>query len=118
MKTDVLKVGHHGSNTSSSESFLKQINPTYAVIMAGKNNSYGLPKQKILDRLAKIGSKIYRTDEKGTIEMISDGNNIEVNEIQRQINIIYQRSHKHITKIMEELNELLEKMDENFSKEN
>ena len=80
MKTDVLKVGHHGSNTSSSESFLKQINPTYAVIMAGKNNSYGLPKQKILDRLAKIGSKIYRTDEKGTIEMISDGNNIEVNE--------------------------------------
>ena len=55
MKTDVLKVGHHGSNTSSSEDFLKQINPTYAVIMAGKNNSYGLPKQKILDRLTKIG---------------------------------------------------------------
>ena len=58
MKTDVLKVGHHGSNTSSSESFLKQINPTYAVIMAGKNNSYGKKKKKILDRLAKIGSKI------------------------------------------------------------
>ena len=78
MKTDVLKVGHHGSNTSSSEDFLKQINPTYAVIMAGKNNSYGLPKQKILDRLAKIGAKVYRTDEEGTIMMISNGNNIEV----------------------------------------
>ena len=80
MKTDVLKVGHHGSNTSSSEDFLKQINPTYAVIMAGKNNSYGLPKQKILDRLAKIGAKVYRTDEEGTIMMISNGNNIEVKE--------------------------------------
>ena len=80
MKTDVLKVGHHGSNTSSSEDFLKQINPTYAVIMAGKNNSYGLPKQKILDRLTKIGAKVYRTDEEGTIMMISNGNNIEVKE--------------------------------------
>ena len=47
-----------------------------------------------------------------------DKHNSEVNEIQRKINIIYQRSHKHITKIMEELNELLEKMDENFNKEN
>ena len=79
-QTNVLKVGHHGSNTSSSEDFLKQINPTYAVIMAGKNNSYGLPKQKILDRLAKIGAKVYRTDEEGTIMMISNGNNIEVKE--------------------------------------
>ena len=80
IQSTVLKVGHHGSNTSSSEDFLKQINPTYAVIMAGKNNSYGLPKQKILDRLTKIGAKVYRTDEEGTIMMISNGNNIEVKE--------------------------------------
>lgn len=76
-KTDVLKVGHHGSNTSTSENFLKQVSPQYAVIMAGKNNSYGLPKDKILERLEKQNVTIYRTDENGTIEMISDGNKIE-----------------------------------------
>ena len=70
------------------EDFLKQINPTYAVIMAGKNNSYGLPKQKILDRLTKIGAKVYRTDEEGTIMMISNGNNIEVKENTWQFAII------------------------------
>ena len=78
-KTDVLKVGHHGSNTSSSEDFLNQIKPTHSVIMAGKENSYGLPKQKILDRLKNIGTQIYRTDENGTITMTSDGKEIKVN---------------------------------------
>ena len=78
-KTNVLKVGHHGSNTSSSQNFLNQVKPEYAIIMAGKDNSYGLPKQKILDRLNKIGAKIYRTDELGTIVVISDGKTIEVN---------------------------------------
>lgn len=78
--TEVLKVGHHGSKTSSSEKFLKQVMPKYAVIMAGKNNDYGLPKQVILDRLKKISATIYRTDESGTIEMTSDGNNIMVNK--------------------------------------
>ncbi len=77
-KTTVLKVGHHGSNTSSSEDFLKQIKPEYAVIMVGKGNHYGLPKQKVLDRLIKVGAQIYRTDENGTITMISDGKMIEV----------------------------------------
>ena len=78
-KTNLLKVGHHGSNTSSSQNFLNQVKPEYAIIMAGKDNSYGLPKQKILDRLNKIGAKILRTDELGTITMISDGKTIEVN---------------------------------------
>ena len=78
-KVDLLKVGHHGSNTSSSQDFLNQVKPEYAIIMAGKDNSYGLPKQKILDRLTKIGAKIFRTDELGTITMISDGKTIEVN---------------------------------------
>lgn len=78
-KTNVLKVGHHGSNTSSSQSFLNQVKPEYAIIMAGKDNSYGLPKQKILDRLNKIGAKIFRTDELGTITVICDGKTIEVN---------------------------------------
>lgn len=75
---DVLKVGHHGSNTSSSEKFLNQVLPEIAIISVGQGNSYGLPKDKILDRLTKIGSTIYRTDKDGTIQLISDG---EKNEI-------------------------------------
>ena len=77
-KTDVLKVGHHGSSTSSSESFLEQVQPKYAIIMAGKDNSYGLPKQETIDKLNNIGCEIYRTDEDGTIQMTSDGNTIEI----------------------------------------
>ena len=77
-KTDVLKVGHHGSSTSSSESFLEQVQPKYAIIMAGKDNSYGLPTQEIINKLSNIGSEIYRTDEDGTIQMTSDGNTIEI----------------------------------------
>lgn len=77
-KTDVLKVGHHGSSTSSSESFLEQVQPKYAIIMAGKDNSYGLPKQETIDKLNNIGCEIYRTDEDGTIQMTSDGNTIDI----------------------------------------
>lgn len=70
---DVLKVGHHGSKTSSSQEFLNQTKPKISIIMAGAGNSYGLPKQEILDRLNNIGSKIYRTDESGTIKITCDG---------------------------------------------
>lgn len=76
-KTDVLKVGHHGSNTSSSEKFLNEVSPKYAVIMAGEGNSYGLPKDEIVKRIESLGTTIYRTDKNGTIEMISDGNEIK-----------------------------------------
>lgn len=79
-KTDVLKVGHHGSNTSTSESFLNQVRPDYAVIMVGKSNNYGLPKERIIERLKNVNAQIYRTDEMGTIKITSDGNNIEVYE--------------------------------------
>ena len=77
-KTDVLKVGHHGSNTSSSEKFLNEVSPKYAVIMAGEGNSYGLPKDEIVKRIESLGTTIYRTDKNGTIEMISDGNEIKI----------------------------------------
>ena len=77
-KTNVLKVGHHGSSTSSSKSFLEQVQPKYAIIMAGKDNSYGLPTQETIDKLHNIGSEIYRTDEDGTIQMTSDGNTIQI----------------------------------------
>lgn len=75
---DVLKVGHHGSNTSSSQNFLNQVLPEIAIISVGEGNSYGLPKDKILERLEKLGSTIYRTDKYGTIQLISDGENNEI----------------------------------------
>jgi competence protein ComEC len=78
---DVLKVGHHGSNTSSSEDFLKQVLPEISIISVGKDNSYGLPKDKIIERLKNIGTQIYRTDEDGTIQIVSDGVTNEVIKI-------------------------------------
>jgi competence protein ComEC len=62
---DVLKVGHHGSRTSSSKEFIDEINPKYSVISVGKNNRYNHPNKEVLDNLKK--SKIYRTDQDGSI---------------------------------------------------
>lgn len=64
---DVLKVGHHGSKTSSSKNFIDEINPNYSIISVGKNNRYGHPKESVLDILSN--SKIYRTDLDGSIEI-------------------------------------------------
>ena len=62
---DVLKVGHHGSRTSSGEEFINDINPKYSIISVGKNNRYGHPNKEVLDNLKD--SKIYRTDHDGSI---------------------------------------------------
>ena len=62
---DVLKVGHHGSRTSSSEEFIDEINPSYSIISVGKNNRYGHPSKEVLENLED--SKIYRTDQNGSI---------------------------------------------------
>ena len=62
---DVLKVGHHGSKTSSSEEFIDAINPKYGAISVGKNNRYGHPSGGVLENLKK--SKVYRTDQDGSI---------------------------------------------------
>ncbi len=72
---DVLKVAHHGSRTSSSEEFLEQVKSEYAIISCGQNNDYGHPHQEVMDRLK--GVTIYRTDEEGTILVTSDGENLE-----------------------------------------
>lgn len=78
---DVLKVGHHGSNTSSSKSFLEQVSPEISIISVGKENTYGLPKDTIIKRLNSVGTNIYRTDNAGTIQIISDGKDNELLEI-------------------------------------
>ena len=76
VKADVLKVGHHGSNTSTGYRFLYEANPTYAVIPVGKDNSYGHPHEEPMSRLRDADVTVYRTDEMGTIVAVSDGKNI------------------------------------------
>lgn len=78
VRSDVIKVGHHGSNTSSSSRFLNKVRPSYAIISVGEDNSYYHPHPSILKRYEKLGSKIYRTDEEGDIILISDGDSIEI----------------------------------------
>jgi len=69
LKSNILKVGHHGSRTSTSFEFLKVINPSYAFISDGKDNKYGHPHKEILDELNQFGAKVLRTDLLGTIIM-------------------------------------------------
>lgn len=73
IQTDVLKVGHHGSDTSSTAAFLEKVSPKYAVISCGKNNRYGHPDSITLQNLESVGSVILRTDLDGTIIIRSDG---------------------------------------------
>lgn len=73
LKSDVYKVSHHGSTTSSSSAFLNKVQPKYAVIEVGAGNSYGHPKEKTLEALSKIGATVYRTDLNGNIIITSDG---------------------------------------------
>lgn len=74
LSSTILKVGHHGSRTSSSSEFVKNVSPVYALISDGKDNTYGHPHQETLNTLVKFGAKIFRTDLLGTIIMKSDGN--------------------------------------------
>ncbi|MEG1482063.1 ComEC/Rec2 family competence protein [Clostridium sp.] len=73
---DVLKLGHHGSTTSTSENFLKKVNPSIGIISCGIDNDYGHPHKETLKKLEKYKVKIYRTDKDGTITLSSDGKNI------------------------------------------
>lgn len=75
-KIDILKVGHHGSNTSSSKEFINEINPKYSVISVGKNNRYGHPNKEVLENLEN--SKIYRTDQDGSIMFKIKNNKLEI----------------------------------------
>ena len=76
LKADVIKVGHHGSDSSSSLDFLSLVQPEYAVISVGKDNDYGHPHQATLNALRQVGAKVYRTDRDGTIVCTTDGEEI------------------------------------------
>lgn len=78
LKSDVLKVGHHGSRTSTSEEFVGFVSPATAVISNGKGNSYGHPHKETLDTLDKFSVKVFRTDKSGTVIMKSDGESIQI----------------------------------------
>ncbi|MBQ7345495.1 MAG: MBL fold metallo-hydrolase [Oscillospiraceae bacterium] len=76
LKADVLKVGHHGSDTSTGYRFLYQVDPEYGVISVGADNEYGHPCEEPLSRLRDAGVTLYRTDQLGTIQAHSDGTQI------------------------------------------
>ncbi len=79
LSADVLKLSHHGSNTSSTKEFVKAVNPKYAVITVGKNNSYGHPSKSTIKMLKDYKIPYFRTDEQGTIVMTSDGEKLTCN---------------------------------------
>ncbi|MDN6162280.1 MAG: MBL fold metallo-hydrolase, partial [Atopostipes sp.] len=80
LEADVLKVGHHGGDTSSKEDFLTEVKADYGIISAGEDNQYGHPHSNVMERLRNHGMKIFRTDKDGTIIAVSDGENIEFNK--------------------------------------
>lgn len=70
---DVLKIGHHGSKTSSTQGFLNAVHPRIAVISVGRKNRYGHPRQEVIDRIFAAGISLFRTDTDGDVELMSDG---------------------------------------------
>jgi competence protein ComEC len=76
VSTDVLKVGHHGSRSSTSQKWLDAVNPSIAVISVGADNKYGHPTAEVLKRLEKKSVKVHRTDKEGIVVISSDGNQI------------------------------------------
>ncbi|MFZ6032505.1 MAG: DNA internalization-related competence protein ComEC/Rec2 [Melioribacter sp.] len=78
LRSDVLKVAHHGSKTSTSEKFLECVKPSYAIISAGEGNYFNHPSPEIIDLLNRENVRILRTDKQGALLLRSDGENIEV----------------------------------------
>lgn len=73
LRANVLKVGHHGSDSGSTEKFLEAVRPAIAVIEVGKDNKFGQPSRRVIKRLERVGASLYRTDLDGDIRIISNG---------------------------------------------
>ena len=86
LKTTVLKLGHHGSITSTNETILEKASPQVAIISAGVNNQYGHPHQEVLNLLQQNNIKTYRTDQDGTIIVTTDGVNLDIKTIKTDTN--------------------------------
>lgn len=80
VQAQIIKLGHHGSNTSNSKEFIQAVNPQYALISAKKGNTYNHPIKSVMELLEKEEIKVYRTDESSTIIMTTNGTNIEFNK--------------------------------------
>lgn len=78
LAADVLKIGHHGSKYSSSEEFLRAVNPKAAIVEVGAKNTYGHPTDEVLARLVSAAAKIFRTDKNGTVKVLADGNKLKI----------------------------------------
>ncbi len=78
LQSDVMKIGHHGSDDATAEKFLQIIKPKIAVISVGKDNTFGHPSLRAIKRLEKLGAKVYRTDINGWIKVVSDGVDLSI----------------------------------------
>lgn len=74
----VLKAGHHGSDSSTSEEFLRELDPDYVVFSYGRGNRYGHPAEAVVERCQTSGAKIYETGKSGAIEVLTDGERVRV----------------------------------------
>lgn len=108
IKADLLKVSHHGSNTSTTEIFLNKVDPDFAVITVGAENRYGHPDNEVLNRLEERNIKIYRSDDHGNILAIGDGKNIKFktqNSLNKELRLeeILNLGIKNIKKLINKL---------------
>ncbi len=78
LESDVFQAGHHGSSTSNTKAFLKEVDPTYVIISCGEDNEYGHPHWEVIASLEEMDVQVYRTDRMGTITVLSDGTDIHV----------------------------------------
>ena len=91
LESTVLKVGHHGSSTSTSYAFLRNVMPQYAVISCGKGNDYGHPHEEVLSRLKDADVQLFRTDLQGTVMCISDGTTVTFSVSNNQDANVFER---------------------------
>jgi len=98
LKSTVLKVGHHGSSTSTSYPFLREVMPEYAVISCGKDNEYGHPHEEVTSKLRDADVELYRTDELGGIICKSDGKSVEFIQEEKPVQVPSQPEEKPIVK--------------------